>query len=464
MARFLNTLRALLGFSLVSSVVAFTPGFAYGTTKVRGVNLGGWLVLEPWITPSLFDDTGNTNIVDEWTFGQLQSKATATAALTTHWNTWITESDFEAIAAAKLNHVRLPIGYWAWDISGGEPYIQGQLAYLTKAVQWASDTGLKVIIDLHGAPGSQNGFDNSGHRGAAAWANDGTSGSDVQRTDAIIKQIANLYKDNTNVVPTIAPLNEPAGYDGSNWLAVITQYWYDSFGNVRFPYGTSQQSNTVVLLHDAFQPLSYWSGLYTYPNYQGVAVSAQLLLVIQQTQRFGKDGHSYLHYLLPSGRGDVTVGTHPDRYVRHILTWFPLIMEIVCNMQNELSTFDLWLIVGEWTPAFTDCATYLNGRGIGARYDGSYSGSNRVGSCTGLTGSASTFSSSYKTFLRQFWEAQVISYEMAEGWIQWLVYSFAKVTWKTESADEWSYSAGLANGWIPQDPTDLMYPNICSTA
>jgi len=423
MARFLNTLRALLGFSLVSSVVAFTPGFAYGTTKVRGVNLGGWLVLEPWITPSLFDDTGNTNIVDEWTFGQLQSKATATAALTTHWNTWITESDFEAIAKAGLNHVRLPIGYWAWDISGGEPYIQGQLAYLTKAVQWASDTGLKVIIDLHGAPGSQNGFDNSGHRGAAAWANDGTSGSDVQRTDAIIKQIANLYKDNTNVVPTIAPLNEPAGYDGSNWLAVITQYWYDSYGNVRFPYGTSQQSNTVVLLHDAFQPLSYWSGLYTYPNYQGVAMDTHIYTIFSQADE------------------EMSQSEH---------------IQTVCNMQNELSTFDLWLIVGEWTPAFTDCATYLNGRGIGARYDGSYSGSTRVGSCTGLTGSASTFSSSYKTFLRQFWEAQVISYEMAEGWIQW--------TWKTESADEWSYSAGLANGWIPQDPTDLMYPNICSTA
>jgi glucan 1,3-beta-glucosidase len=54
----------------------------------------------------LFDNTGNAAIVDEWTFGALQSKATATAALTTHWNTWITEADFAAIAAAGLNHVR----------------------------------------------------------------------------------------------------------------------------------------------------------------------------------------------------------------------------------------------------------------------------------------------------------------------------------------------------------------------
>jgi glucan 1,3-beta-glucosidase len=30
------------------------PSFNFGgNTKVRGVNIGGWLVSEPWITPSL---------------------------------------------------------------------------------------------------------------------------------------------------------------------------------------------------------------------------------------------------------------------------------------------------------------------------------------------------------------------------------------------------------------------------
>ena len=58
---------------------------------------------------------------------------------------------------ASLNHVRLPIGYWAFDVSEGEPYIQGQLPYLQKAVTWAGNHGLKLIVDLHGAPESQNG-------------------------------------------------------------------------------------------------------------------------------------------------------------------------------------------------------------------------------------------------------------------------------------------------------------------
>lgn len=30
-------------------------GFAFGSEKIRGVNLGGWFVLEPWITPSVFE-------------------------------------------------------------------------------------------------------------------------------------------------------------------------------------------------------------------------------------------------------------------------------------------------------------------------------------------------------------------------------------------------------------------------
>ena len=51
---------------------------------------------------------------------------------------------------SRLNHVRIPVGYWAFDVSDGEPYVQGQLPYLDKAVNWAQAHGLKVIVDLHG--------------------------------------------------------------------------------------------------------------------------------------------------------------------------------------------------------------------------------------------------------------------------------------------------------------------------
>jgi glucan 1,3-beta-glucosidase len=85
-----------------------------------------------------------------------------------------------------------------------------------------------------------------------------------------------------------------------------------------------------------------------------------------------------------------------------------------CGNAGPLSDFNknqLWTIVGEWTPAMTDCAKYLNGRGVGARYDGSIrQGAPRYGSCAGKTGKGSTFSQEYKDFLRKSWEAQVSAY------------------------------------------------------
>ena len=45
-----------------------------GDEVIRGVNLGGWLLWEPWITPSIFEEVNVGNlknkVVDEWTYAQ----------------------------------------------------------------------------------------------------------------------------------------------------------------------------------------------------------------------------------------------------------------------------------------------------------------------------------------------------------------------------------------------------------
>jgi glucan 1,3-beta-glucosidase len=58
-----------------------------------------------------------------------------------------------------LNHVRLPVGYWSIVGNSTEYYPVGAYPYVQKAADWAKKYGLKLIIDIHGAPGSQNGFD-----------------------------------------------------------------------------------------------------------------------------------------------------------------------------------------------------------------------------------------------------------------------------------------------------------------
>lgn len=64
---------------------------------------------------------------------------------------------------------------------------------------------------------------------------------------------------------------------------------------------------------------------------------------------------------------------------------------------------------------------------------------------------ALTRCSDYKTFLRKFWDVQTQTYENAgQGWVSW--------TWKTEVPSEWSYKAGIAGGWIPNNAGQHQYP------
>lgn len=94
-------------------------------------------------------------------------------------------------------------------------------------------------------------------------------------------------------------------------------------------------------------------------------------------------------------------------------------------------------------------AYWLNGRGVGARWDGTYNyegqGSSYIGSCDGpkRSGTADQIQGADRTNLQRFINAQMAGYEKANGWIFW--------TWKTEAAPEWDYRA-LANAGIVRVP------------
>lgn len=97
----------------------------------------------------MFDAVGGA-AVDEWTYTATLGKTEAQSRLSNHWNSFITAGDFGAIAAAGMNHVRIPIGYWSILPIDGEPFVQGAYEKLGQALDWASGAGLKVMIDLHG--------------------------------------------------------------------------------------------------------------------------------------------------------------------------------------------------------------------------------------------------------------------------------------------------------------------------
>lgn len=99
-------------------------------------------------------------------------------------------SDFQKLMYAGFNVVRIPVGYWSY-IDVGEPYTFGAAEYLDRAIQWARETGMKVIIDLHGAPKSQNGFNHSGHKlRSPGWG----EGDSIDRTHEVLKIIGEKCK------------------------------------------------------------------------------------------------------------------------------------------------------------------------------------------------------------------------------------------------------------------------------
>lgn len=78
-----------------------------------------------------------------------------------------TEKDIADIASSGLNWVRIPIGFWAIEAIGDEPFLVGtSWSYFLEAVEWCRKYGIRIYLDLHALPGSQNGWNHSGKAGS----------------------------------------------------------------------------------------------------------------------------------------------------------------------------------------------------------------------------------------------------------------------------------------------------------
>jgi glucan 1,3-beta-glucosidase len=173
---------------------------AEATWKVTGTSLGGWLVLEPWLTPSLFYQFLGADIrygpdiemikqktgMDQKSFCTALGPAEANRQLRRHWKAWVTEQHIADIAATGATHLRIPVGDWMfepYDIydveEDGVRCNDGAREELERGLGLARKYGLKVLLDMHAWIGSQNGLDNSGETKFVKWASkfdSGTSG------------------------------------------------------------------------------------------------------------------------------------------------------------------------------------------------------------------------------------------------------------------------------------------------
>jgi glucan 1,3-beta-glucosidase len=210
---------------------------------IKGVNLGGWLVLERWITPNLFNK---------------------------HRTDFIKEHDFKWIAEQGLNAVRVPVGYWIFgDV---QPYV-GSIEYLDFAMRAAQTYKLDVIIDLHGAPGSQNGWKHSGREGARTWHKDAAN---QELTLEIIEKLAKRYKGYRNLLG-IELLNEP------HWevpFNVLVSFYQQAYERVRLHC----DEKVAVIISDAFRPHD-WQQTLRPPAYKNIWLDCHFYQVYSEKDK-----------------------------------------------------------------------------------------------------------------------------------------------------------------------------------
>ena len=187
--------------------------FEYGKMPIRGVNVGGWLALEPFITPSLFNSYDpKLDIIDEWSLCKHLGTASAAQTLEKHYSSFTNAQTFSDIRAAGFDHVRIPFSYWAVTTYPGDPYVaKTSWRYLLRGIEYARQNGLRVKLDVHGLPGSQNGWNHSGRQGAIGWLN-GTDGAlNGQRSLDLHTQLATFFAQPRykNVIGLYGLVNEP---------------------------------------------------------------------------------------------------------------------------------------------------------------------------------------------------------------------------------------------------------------
>ena len=149
--KYLLTLATCL---FAGTAVAWLPA----VPKIRGVNIGGLFVAEPWMMNDEWNRMGCDGALSEFDCVIKLGQDAADRAFQDHWANWYTQDDIRRIASLGLNTIRIPVGYWmrediVWRDS--EHFPRGAFRYLKRMCQWAKDAGLYVIIDLHGAPGAQ---------------------------------------------------------------------------------------------------------------------------------------------------------------------------------------------------------------------------------------------------------------------------------------------------------------------
>jgi glucan 1,3-beta-glucosidase len=292
---------------------------------LTGVNLGNWLVLEKWMSPKLFD---GTSAEDEFYLCADLDESRRRERLKVHRDSYVTERDFAYIAAHGLDAVRIPVPFFVFGDEGNHV---GCLEYLDLAFDWAEKYGLKVLIDLHTVPDSQNGFDNGGVCGVCKWH---TDPAHVESALRVLEQLTVRYRNRTGLwgiqvlnepispelwdvldIPKRYPPRDPDRARGSEPVPTdfLRGFYTEAYRRIR-----AHSDDVTVVFHDGFR-VRELADFFSNASFEHFAVDIHLYL---------------MEYLWRTGKDDL------DDYVRHVRESFA---PTVSDMSARFP-----LLIGEW--------------------------------------------------------------------------------------------------------------------
>ena len=234
---------------------------------IRGLNLGGWLVLEKWMTPELYEPY---NAEDEYNL-LMQMGSLKDDLIKNHRDTFITKEDFKWIRDYGIDTVRIPVGYWLFD--GSKVYVKAK-EYLDLAFKWAIEYNLKIVLDVHAAPGCQNGFDNGGLSGICEWH---LYKGNIEKTLSFIDKLVSTYK-NEKMLAGIEVLNEP------RWdidASILQKFYINSYNIVR----RYVKNDVYIIFHDAFR-LNIWKQFFVENKFTNVILDTHMYQVFSHNDRY----------------------------------------------------------------------------------------------------------------------------------------------------------------------------------
>ena len=256
--------------------------------KVKGVNLGNWLVLEKWMSPALF---AGTTAEDEYYLPRQLSKEVYEARIKIHRSEYITERDFVTIKSMGMEAVRIPVPYFIFG--DREPFI-GCIEELDKAFNWAEAYGLQILIDLHTAPLGQNGFDNGGICGVCKWSK---HPEEVEFVLSVLERLAERYKNSPGLYG-IEVLNEPISFlvyatapstgkavdkeeaKGSGYVPMpfLENFYRNAYKRLR----QILPEDKTIVFHDGFR-LRHWGRFFRKENMKNVVLDTHIYILAMES-------------------------------------------------------------------------------------------------------------------------------------------------------------------------------------